>query len=106
VLNHLKLKLSGYRPGLVQTVGTDIARPCVAQRVGRGLALLFHDRGIRRDERSAAHPNRYLPPGKKLYPLYRKLGGPQGQSGRVRKNLAQPGCDPRTVQPVVSRYTD
>ena len=23
-------------------------RPCVAQRVGRGIALLFHDRGTRR----------------------------------------------------------
>ena len=25
-----------------------------------------------------------LPPGKTWYPLYRRLGGPQGQSGRVR----------------------
>jgi hypothetical protein len=26
-----------------------------------------------------------LPAGKTLYPLYRRLGGPQGRSGRVRK---------------------
>ena len=26
-----------------------------------------------------------LPPGKTLYPLYRRLGGSQGRSGRVRK---------------------
>ena len=26
-----------------------------------------------------------LPPGKTRYPLYRRLGGPQGRSGRVRK---------------------
>jgi len=26
-----------------------------------------------------------LPPGKTRYPLYRKLGGPQGRSGQVRK---------------------
>jgi hypothetical protein len=40
------------------------------------------------------------------YPLYRKLGGTQGQSGRVRKISPTPGFDPRTVQPVASRYTD
>ena len=34
------------------------------------------------------------------------LGGPQGRSGRVRKILPTPGFDPRTVQPVASRYTD
>ena len=47
-----------------------------------------------------------LPPGKTRYPLYRRLGGPQGRSGRVRKISSPPGFDPRTVQPVVSRYTD
>ena len=48
-----------------------------------------------------------LPPGKTRYPLYRRLGGPQGRSGRVRKNLAPPPVfDPRTVQPVASRCTD
>ena len=26
-----------------------------------------------------------LPPGKTRYPLYKRLGGPQGRSGRVRK---------------------
>jgi hypothetical protein len=38
-------------------------------------------------------------------PLYRKLGGPQGRSGRVRKILPLPGFDPRTVQTVASLYT-
>ena len=38
--------------------------------------------------------------------LYRRLGGPQGRSGRVRKISPLPGFDPRTVQPVTSRYTD
>jgi hypothetical protein len=32
--------------------------------------------------------------------------GPQGRSGRVRKISSPPGFDPRTVQPVASRYTD
>ena len=57
------------------------------------------------DECSAARPSRTLPPGKSWYPLYRRLGGPQGRSGQV-ENLAPPGFDPRTVQSVVSRYTD
>jgi hypothetical protein len=39
------------------------------------------------------------------YPLYRRLGGPQGRSGRVRK-ISPPGFDPRTLQPEASRYTD
>jgi len=35
----------------------------VAQRVGRGIAVLFHDHGTRRGEWSAARPGRTLPPG-------------------------------------------
>ena len=41
-----------------------------------------------------------------LYPLYRRLGGPQGHSGRVRKISPLPGLHPWTVQPVGSHYTD
>ena len=44
--------------------------------------------------------------GKTWNPLYRRLGGPQGRSGRVPKILPLPGFDPRAVQPVASRYTD
>ena len=40
------------------------------------------------------------------YPLYRRLGGPQGRSGHVRKMSSALGFDPRTVQSVASRYTD
>ena len=47
-----------------------------------------------------------LPPGMTRYPVYRRLGGPQGQCGRVRKNSPPPGFEPRTVQPLASRYTD
>ena len=39
-------------------------------------------------------------------PLYRRLGGPQGRSGRVRKISPPPEFDPRSVQPEASRYTD
>jgi len=47
-----------------------------------------------------------LPPVMIQYPLYRKLGGPQGWSGRVRNIFPLPGFDLWTVQPVASRYTD
>jgi len=80
-------------------------RPGVAQRVGRGIALLFHDRGTRRGWEFSSTPGRTLPPGKTRNPLYRRLGGPQGQSGRA-ENLVPTGIRSRTVQPVVSRYTD
>jgi hypothetical protein len=39
------------------------------------------------------------------YPLYRRLGGPQGRSGWVQK-ISPPGLGPWTVQSVVSRYTN
>ena len=47
-----------------------------------------------------------LPPGKSRYPLYSGLGGPQGRSERCGKSRPPPGFDPRTVQPVASRYID
>ena len=52
------------------------------------------------------HTPAALPPGKTQYPLYRRLGGPQGRSGQVRKISPPAGFDHRTVQPVASRYTD
>jgi len=75
----------------------------VAQSVDRGIALLFHDRCTRRGKWSAARPGRTLPPGKTRYPFYRRLGGPQGRSGRV-ENLVPTGIRSRTVQPVVSSH--
>jgi hypothetical protein len=50
------------------------------------------------------HAPATLPPGKTRYPFYRRLGGPQDRSGRVRKISPPPGFDPRTVQPVSIRY--
>ena len=92
-LNNLTcVKCSRYRPG-------------VAHKLGRGIALLFHDRGTRRGEWSAARPGRTLPPGKNRYPFYRRLGGPQSRSGRA-EDLVPTGIRSRTVQPVVSRHTD
>jgi hypothetical protein len=51
-----------------------------------------------------ATPRPLYPRGKTRYPLYRRLGGPHGKSVWVRKISHPPGFDPRTVQPVASRY--
>jgi hypothetical protein len=56
--------------------------------------------------RGQCHAPGRLPPGKTRYPLYRRLGGPQGRSGHVRKISPPPGIDPRAVQPVASHYTN
>ena len=52
------------------------------------------------------HASAALLPGKTRYPLYRRLGRPQGRSGRVRKIPPTQGFDPRTVKPVANLYTD
>jgi hypothetical protein len=52
------------------------------------------------------HAQAALPPENTWYPLYRRLGGPQGQSRRVRKISRLPGFGPRTVRHVASRYNE
>ena len=54
---------------------------------------------------STPRPDRFSQ-GKTRYPLYRRLGGPQGRSGWVWKISPLPGFDPRTVQCATSLYTD
>ena len=49
------------------------------------------------DGRSTPHPSHFTPGKETQYPLYRRLGGPQGQSGRVWKISPPPGFDPWTV---------
>ena len=44
--------------------------------------------------------------GKTQYPFYRRLGGPQGRSGQMWKISPPSVFDPRTVQPIVSHYTN
>jgi hypothetical protein len=52
------------------------------------------------------HPGCFNPGKETRYPLNTRLGSPLGRSGRVRKISPTPEFDPRTVQPVASRYTD
>ena len=55
---------------------------------------------------STPRPDRFTPGKETRYPLYRRLGRPQGRSGLVLKISPSQGFDPRTVQHVASRYTD
>ena len=82
-------------------------RLCTGRTAHRGskrIALHFLDQSTRGGEGSASRPGRTLPSGKTRYPMYRRLGRPQGRSGQMRKISTD--FDPRTVQPVASRYTD
>jgi hypothetical protein len=73
----------------------------------RGIALLcVLDLGTGRGKGLASRLGRFLPPGKTWYPLYRRLSGLQARSVQVRKISHPSGFDPRTVQPVASRYID
>jgi hypothetical protein len=49
------------------------------------------------------HTPAALLPEKTRNPLYRRLDGTHGLSGRVRKISPPPGFDPRTIQPVRSK---
>jgi hypothetical protein len=60
-----------------------------ALRESRGIALLcFQTSALERGEGSASRSGRFLTPGNTRYPLYRRLGGPQGRSGQVQ-NISQ-----------------
>jgi len=67
---------------VVQALRLCIGR--MAHRESSGIALLFLDHGTRRVSRS-------LLPAKAPYPLYRKLGRPQGRSRQVPKILPPTG---------------
>ena len=56
-----------------------------AYRGSRGIALPFHDHDIRRGWGVSFTPRPLFTPGKNRCPLYRRLGGPQGRYGQVRK---------------------
>ena len=85
---------------------SPLSQSTKALRESIDIALLnFRPLALEGGEGSASRPGSILPPGKTRYPLYRRLGGPQGRSGLVLKISPPPGFDPRTVQPVGSPYT-
>jgi len=88
-----KVKCSRYRPG-------------VAQRVGRGIALLFHDRDTRRWWVVNSTPRTHFTPGKDPVPILQEAGWVPGPVWTGAENLVPTGIRSRTVQPVVSPYTE
>ena len=63
------------------------SRPGLAQRVGRGIALLFLDRGTRRGWVVSSTPRPHFTPGKDLVPILQEAGwvpGPVWTGGKSR----------------------
>jgi len=80
------------------TVKCSRYRPGVAQRVGRGIALLFHDAALEGGEWSAAHPGRTLPRERLGTHFTGGWVGPwAGLDGR--KISSPPGFDPGPSSP-------
>jgi len=76
ILVKVKVKWSRYRPG-------------VAQRVGRGTALLFHDHGTKRGWVVSRTPRPHFTPGKDTVPILQEAGwapGPVWTGGKSSPN--------------------
>ena len=74
VIKNIEVKWSRYRPG-------------VAQRVSRGIALLFHDRGTRRGWVVNSTPRPHFTPRKDPVPIVQEVGwapGPVWTGGKFR----------------------
>jgi len=75
--------------------------PTRAQRGDRRIALPFlFTSALDEGGWSTPRPGRFIPWKGTRYLLCRRLGGPQGRSGRVRKISSPPGFDPLIVQAV------
>ena len=77
-----------------------------AHRGSRGVALLFHDHGTRRCGGVSLTPQLVFTPRKDPVLIVQEAGWVPGPVWTDAENLAPPGLDPRTVQPVANRYTD
>ena len=85
----VKVKWSRYRPG-------------VAQRVGRDIALLFHDRGTRRGWAVSSTPRPHFTPGKDTVPILQEAGWPPGPFWTAGKS--RPHRDSIPDRPAQSLY--
>ena len=84
----IKVKWSRYRPG-------------VAQRVGRGVALLFHDRGTRSGWVVSSTPRPHFTPGKEAVPVLQVAGWASGPVWKGEKS--RPHWDSIPDRPVRSQ---
>ena len=86
--------------------GTEVLYS-TAHRPSRGITLLFLDHGTRRGWGVSVTPRPLFTPRER--PGTHGTGGwvgPRAGLDRCGKSRPPPGFDPRTVQPVASRYTD
>ena len=87
MIRQKKVKWSRYRPG-------------VAQRVGRGIALFFHDRGTIRGWVVSSKPRPHFTPGKDSVPILQEAGwvpGPVWTGGKSRPHRDSiPDCPDRS----------
>jgi len=81
------------------TVKWSRYRPGVAQRVGRGIALLFHDRDTRRGWVVSSRPRPHFTPAKDPVPILQEAGwapGPVWTGGKSRPHRdsipGRPAC--------------
>ena len=82
-------------------------RPGVAQRLGRGITLLFHDRGTRRGWVVSNTLRPHFTTGKDPVPILQEVGWAPGPVWTGGKSRPHRDLTPyRPAQPVVSRYTD
>ena len=77
-----------------------------AHRGSGGIALLFLDHGTRRGWGVSFKPRPLFTPGEDPVPIVQEGGWAPGPVWTGAENLAPPGFDPRTVQPVASPHTD
>ena len=82
----VKVKWSRYRPG-------------VAKRLGRGIALLFHDRGNRRGWVVSSTPRPHFTPGKDPVPILHEAGWAPGPVWTGRKSRPHRYSIPDRPQP-------
>jgi len=100
-----KLHVKKVKCTLVQALRLCTGR--TAHRGSRGIALLFYDHGTRRGWWVSVTPRPLFTPGKDPVPIVHEAGWAPGPVWTDAENLApHPGFDPRSVQPVASRYTD
>ena len=78
----------------------SLYRGGVAQWVGRGIALLLHDRGTRSGWVVSSTPRPHFTPGKDPVPILQEAGWVPGTVWTGAENLVPTGIRSRTVQPV------
>jgi hypothetical protein len=85
-------------------------RPCTGRTAhtrSRGIAVLFHNERQYKGMWNRRHAPATLYSGKDPVPIVQESGwAPRAGLDRCRKSRPPLGFDPRTVQPVSSRYTD